>query len=435
MKVATVSLGCVKNIIDTEVFLGNLALSGAILTPDPADADVVIVNTCSFIAPAVEESLETLRQLVGTGKSRKVVAVGCMVQHLGEELFRLVPGLAGAVGLDEERLLPALLEEIQRGPRVFRRSGPARGRAAADTARLRITPAHYAYLRVSEGCSARCTFCVIPRIRGRLRSKPIRTVLAEARELVASGVRELILVAQDLTAYGRDLPGRPELAELLAELEKLRDLYWIRLLYLHPKHVTPALIDRIARSEKILPCLDLPFQHAATSVLGRMGRGMTTEDARRLVRTIRQAVPPAVLRGTFLVGFPGESEQAFQTLCDFVEKTGFPRGGVFRWRPQEGTPAVRFPDRVRAREADRRRSRLRRLLADNARRFNRERLGKTVTVVVDEARPECTVARSFAEAPDVDPVIYLPPGAGAPGTFTEIRITRRRGLDLAGEPL
>jgi ribosomal protein S12 methylthiotransferase len=440
VSVAVVSLGCVKNIIDTEVFLGNLAQAGFIPTQDERLADMVLVNTCSFIDSAAEESLATLRELVARAAadrgSRKVVAVGCMVQRFGGEIFRLVPGLAGAVSLDDERELPAALEEIARGEggaAGAEKPRPACAPVAADTARLRITPRHYAYLRLSEGCSTNCTFCIIPTIRGRLRSKPRSMVLAEARELIESGARELILVAQDLTAYGHDLSGRNELAELLAELETLPDLVWIRLLYLHPAKVNGELVDRIAGSTRIVPCIDLSFQHVSTPVLKRMGRGMTADDARNLVRELTARIPRAVLRGTFLVGFPGETEEDFETLVGFIKEAGFPRGGVFRWSPQEGTPAARLEGRVAPDAAEHRQARVRELLARNAERFNRERIGTTVTAVIDEKSKKGLLARSFAETPDVDPVIDLPGGDAPVGSFVEVTLTRPRGLDLVGK--
>jgi len=431
--VAVVSLGCVKNIIDTEVFLGRLAQNGFIPGADPREADFILVNTCSFIEPAMEESLDALRRL--SARHPRVVAVGCMVQRLGEEIFDLVPALAGAVGLDEEAQLAQILRKLERSCDLFSHRGPARAPALADKARLRITPPHYAYLRVSEGCSAGCTFCIIPRIRGRLRSKPPGRILSEARELVRSGARELILVAQDLTAYGRDLPSRPRLVDLLEKLEKIPDLFWIRLLYLHPAKVATELVDRIARSEKILPCMDLPFQHVSTPVLKRMGRPMTTRSAWKLVRDLRSTIPPAVLRGTFMVGFPGETEEDFERLLRFVKKVGFPRGGVFKWSRQEGTRAAALGGRVPARTAAARRKRLHALLAENARRFNEERLGRPLTVVVDDEEDGFMLARSFAEAPDVDPVILLPAGSARAGEFLEVKPVRTRGLDLVAEPL
>ncbi len=439
LAIATVSLGCAKNLIDTEVFLAHLAGAGAILTEDPRAADVVLVNTCGFIEDAVEESVASLKALVALGTRRRptpVIAVGCLPQRLGAQLFERVPGLAGAVGLDDERALPELIMRIVRGKRIACEARPSSAPAATDTPRLRLTPSHWAYLQVSEGCNAGCTFCAIPKIRGTLRSKPLAAVVREARELVASGARELVLIAQDLTAYGRDLGGRTRLPELLAALEKIPSVVWIRLLYLHPNKVTDALIDRIAASDKVLPCLDLPFQHAEPRILTRMGRGVPAKGgAAALVAHLRERIPPLVLRGTFLTGFPGETERDFATLARFVAATGFPRGGAFSFSPQAGTRAAELPDRVAPRVARTRAARIRRTISDNARAFALARVGRTLTVIVDGPAGRHLAARSFAEAPEVDPVVRLPLGSAEPGTFVTAKITGVAGLDLVGEML
>jgi ribosomal protein S12 methylthiotransferase len=435
--IATISLGCAKNLIDTEVFLARLAGAGAILTEDPRHADVVLVNTCGFIDDAVEESVASLKALVALGTPRRpktVIAVGCLPQRLGAQLFERVPGLAGAVGLDDERALPELIMRVVRGKKITCDARPSSARAAADTPRLRLTPSHWAYLQVSEGCNAGCTFCAIPKIRGKLRSKPLAAVVKEARELAASGARELVLIAQDLTAYGKDLYGRLALPELLAALEKIPALVWIRLLYLHPNKVTDALVMRIAQSDKILPCLDLPFQHAEPRILQRMGRGVPSGgDATQLVAHLRECIPPLVLRGTFLTGFPGETARDFATLVHFVTATEFPRGGAFSFSPQTDTPAAEFPDRVAPRVARTRSARIRRVISDNARAFATSRIGRTLTVVVDGPVHRFLAARSFAEAPEVDPVVRLPLGSAEPGTFVTAKITGVAGLDLVGE--
>jgi ribosomal protein S12 methylthiotransferase len=437
LAIATVSLGCAKNLIDTEVFLARLAGAGAILVEDPRAADVVLVNTCGFIQDAVEESVASLKALVALGTPRRpktVIAVGCLPQRLGAELFARVPGLAGAVGLDDERALPELVMRVVRGKKIACDAGPAHAPAATDTPRLRLTPSHWAYLQVSEGCNAGCTFCAIPKIRGKLRSKPLAAVLKEARELAASGARELVLIAQDLTAYGRDLPGRPSLADLLGKLEKLREIVWIRLLYLHPNKVTDELVARIAASDKILPCLDLPFQHAEPRILARMGRGVPHGGgAMALVEFLRERIPPLVLRGTFLAGFPGETARDAKTLERFVAAAGFPRGGAFSFSPQDGTPAAEFPGRVAPRLARTRAARVRRLISDNARAFALERVGRTLTVIVDGQAGRHLAARSFAEAPEVDPVARLPLGSAEPGEFVTVKATGTAGLDIVAE--
>ena len=436
LAIATVSLGCAKNLVDTEVFLARLAGAGALLTDDPRAADIILVNTCGFIDDAIAESVAELKRLValgGRGRRKPVIAVGCLPQRLGPEIFERVPGLAGAVGLDDEGDLPALVARVAGGERIACAARPSGGPATADTPRLRLSPRHWAYLQASEGCDAGCSFCAIPRIRGALRSKPLRAVVREARELAASGVRELVLIAQDLTAYGEDLDGGPALPELLAALERVHGIVWIRLLYLHPRRITDELIDRIAASEKILPCLDLPFQHSEPRILRRMGRGAPAAgSAAALMARLRDRIPPLVARGTFLAGFPGETAGDFEALARFVRTAGFPRGGAFSFSPQAGTPAARFAPRPAPRVARARAARLRRLISDNARAFARARVGRTATVIVDGPSGRFLAARSFAEAPEVDPVVRLPLGSAEPGAFVAGRITGVAGLDLVG---
>ena len=402
LAIATVSLGCAKNLVDTEVFLARLAGAGALLTDDPRAADIILVNTCGFIDDAIAESVAELKRLValgGRGRRKPVIAVGCLPQRLGPEIFERVPGLAGAVGLDDEGDLPALVARVAGGERIACAARPSGGPATADTPRLRLSPRHWAYLQASEGCDAGCSFCAIPRIRGALRSKPLRAVVREARELAASGVRELVLIAQDLTAYGEDLDGGPALPELLAALERVHGIVWIRLLYL----------------------------------LRRMGRGAPAAgSAAALMARLRDRIPPLVARGTFLAGFPGETAGDFEALARFVRTAGFPRGGAFSFSPQAGTPAARFAPRPAPRVARARAARLRRLISDNARAFARARVGRTATVIVDGPSGRFLAARSFAEAPEVDPVVRLPLGSAEPGAFVAVRITGVAGLDLVG---
>ncbi len=439
--VATVSLGCVKNIIDTEVFLAEIAEAGYVLTPYPDDADIVLVNTCAFIDEAIEESVAMLRDLVDFG-TKKVIAVGCLPQRMGGELFELVPGLAGAVGLDEESRLAEIIKQAGKKKRLFSTKGPAKAAPLSDCPRLRITPSHYAYLRLSEGCNAGCTFCAIPRIRGRLRSKPHRLVLEEAGELAESGVRELILVSQDLTAYGADLSQENKagaadgnlLCEVLRDLEKIDGIEWIRLLYLHPNKITDALIKAIAKSPKILSYLDLPFQHASPKVLKRMGRSGRTEPM-ALVEKLKQSIPDLVMRGTFLVGFPGEAEEDFAELEKFVADTGFQRGGVFGWSPQKGTRAFEFKDRVDEKTTQDRVERIRELLFNNAQSYAESAAGKNFSVFVDEPSETYLSARSYAESPDVDPVFRLPVGAANPGELIKVIAKSTDELDIIAEPL
>src|SRR6185437_15559432 len=345
-----ISLGCPKNTVDSERMLGKLAQEGYALQADAAGADVVVVNTCGFIEPARQESLAVIREMLAlkqAGKVGAVVVAGCMAERQREVLLEAVPEVDQIVGVFGREEIAAVVDRAvthrdeQRS--LFR---PAPVRALEDTARLRITPRHYAYLKISEGCDRLCTYCAIPKMRGKHVTKPIEEVLREARELAADGVRELILVAQDTTYYGLDLYGRVRLAELLRELEKVEGLEWIRVLYAYPIHFTDELIDTQADAPKIVPYLDMPLQHINDRMLKRMQRKVNRAETEDLLARLRQAIPNLALRTTFIVGFPGETEADFAELCDFVQTTRFERAGVFPYSLEPGTPAARLPDHV-----------------------------------------------------------------------------------------
>src|SRR4051794_23649481 len=318
---AFVSLGCPKNTVDSERMLGKLAQDGYALTPDADGADVVVINTCGFIEPARQESLGVIREMLALKKQGKVGAVvvaGCLAERQREMLLETVPGGDQIVGVFGRGEIAGVLDRAvtqQREQRsVFR---PAPVRALEDTARLRITPRHYAYLKISEGCDRLCTFCAIPQMRGKHVTKPIEEVVREARELAGDGVRELIVVAQDTTYYGMDLYGRVRLAELLRELDRVDGLEWIRVLYAYPIHFTDELIETLAGAEKIVPYLDLPLQHINDRVLKRMQRRVNRSATEELLARLRAAIPNLTLRTTFIVGFPGETEAEFEELVDF----------------------------------------------------------------------------------------------------------------------
>src|SRR5437773_76267 len=358
---AFVSLGCPKNLVDSERMLGKLAQEGYTLVPNAAGADVVVVNTCGFIEPARQESLGTIREMLALSKEGRVGAVivaGCLAERKKDDLMREVPEvdhIVGVFGREEitqvvDRALAQRLEQRS----LFR---PAPVRAQEDTARLRITPRHYAYLKISEGCDRLCTFCAIPGMRGKHVTKPIEEVIREARELAADGVRELILVAQDTTYYGLDLYGRVRLAELLRELDQVEGIEWIRILYAYPIYFTDDLIDTLASARKIIPYLDLPLQHINDRVLKRMQRRVNRSGTESLLSRLRQAIPELVLRTTFIVGFPGETESEFEELVEFVQSSRFERAGVFPYSFEPDTPATRLdghmPDEIKLERRDR----------------------------------------------------------------------------------
>ncbi|HZU35898.1 MAG TPA: 30S ribosomal protein S12 methylthiotransferase RimO, partial [Gemmataceae bacterium] len=352
---AFVSLGCPKNLVDSERMLGRLAQDGYALTPDADGADVVVINTCGFIEPARQESLAVIREMLDLkrqGRVGAVVVAGCLAERKKDDLLKEVPEVDHIVGVFGREEIGQVMDRVIQGRHeqrsLFR---PAPVRALEDTARLRVTPRHYAYLKISEGCDRLCTFCAIPSMRGKHVTKPIEEVVREARELAADGVRELIVVAQDTTYYGTDLYGRVRLAELLRELDTVDGLEWIRILYAYPINFTEELIETIAGSEKIVPYIDLPLQHINNRMLRRMQRRVNRKATIDLLGRLRASISNLALRTTFIVGFPGETDAEFGELVDFVCDTRFERVGVFPYSFEPGTPATRLeghvPDEVK----------------------------------------------------------------------------------------
>ncbi len=466
---AFVSLGCPKNLVDSERMLGKLAQDGYSLTPDADGADVVVINTCGFIEPARQESLGVIREMLALkeqGRVGAVVVAGCLAERKKDDLLEEVPGVDHIVGVfGREEIAHVLNRAIARqsaveslsesnvelgriGPKaegrlptaaeqrsLFR---PAPVRALEDTARLRITPRHYAYLKISEGCDRLCTFCAIPGMRGKHVTKPIEEVLREARELAEDGVRELIVVAQDTTYYGLDLYGKVRLAELLRRLNDVEGLEWIRILYAYPIHFTDELIQTLAETPKIVPYLDMPLQHINDRLLKRMQRRVNRAETEDLLSRLRHAIPQLALRTTFIVGFPGETEAEFEELCGFVRDSRFERVGVFPYSLEPGTPAERLPDRVPEEIQQARRDRLMELQQDIAFAWTRQQVGKECEVIVDSPDPEVPghfLARSHADAPDIDCVVRLKGKGIRGGDLVRARVTGADGYDLAARAL
>lgn len=438
LRLAWISLGCAKNLVDSETLLGRLGRAGFALTPDPSEADCIVVNTCGFVEDAKEESIEAILEAAASKRpGARLVVIGCMAQAYGAELEREMPEIDAVVGLDdydriEERLRSIVAGRLRPAPPP---GGPARAPAPTDAGRLRLTPAAYAYLRISEGCEHRCTFCAIPAIRGRLRSKPFETLLEEARELVASGARELVLIGQDTGGYGRDRYGEPRLVPLLERLALESGARWLRVLYLHPARIDDALIDALAGLEAVVPYLDIPIQHIDDRILRRMGRRTPSARIRGAIDALRRRVPGIVLRTTVLVGFPGEDEDAFGRLGRFVEEARFERLGAFAYSREEGTPAVRMPGAPPKAIALQRRAAILRLQAPIQEAFERSRIGREAEVLVegpDPDEPGAYLARSVAEAPEVDPLVRVTSGEPMDG-FARVRLVGLAGCDLVAE--
>jgi ribosomal protein S12 methylthiotransferase len=436
---AFVSLGCPKNLVDSERMLGKLAQAGYALTPDADGADVVVVNTCGFIEPARQESLGVIRemlQLKQQGKVGAVVVAGCLAERQGDALLNEVPDVDHIVGVfGREEIVEVVDRSVQKRLRDEQRSlfRPAPVKAQEDTARLRVTPRHYAYLKISEGCDRLCTFCAIPAMRGKHVSKPIEEVVREAKELAADGVRELILVAQDTTYYGLDLYGEVRLTELLRELDRIDGVEWVRVLYLYPAYFTDPLIETLATAKKILPYLDMPLQHINDNMLRRMSRRVTRAETETLLGKLRSAIPNLTMRTTFIVGFPGETEAEFAELCDFVQRAKFERAGVFTYSLEPGTPAERLPNHLPEEIKQARRDRLMAIQQPIAFAHAAKQVGKEVEVIVDAPDPEVpghALARSHADTPDIDCVVRLKGRDLRAGDLVRARVTGAGGYDL-----
>ena len=411
---AFVSLGCPKNLVDSERMLGLLQLDGYELVQEPAGSDFVVVNTCGFIEQARDESYAAIREMIELkrqGAIRGVIVSGCLAERQKEALLEELPEidhLVGVFGREEiTKVADRLIGDLHEQRSIFR---PAPIRALPDTDRLRITPRHYAYLKISEGCDRLCTFCAIPKMRGKHASKSVEDIVQEAEQLAADGVRELIIVAQDTTYYGIDLYGQPMLAPLLKRLDQIEGIDWIRLMYFYPMYLSDELIETIASSRRILPYLDMPLQHINDEMLRRMARRVTRQETETLLAKLREKIPQLVLRTTFITGFPGETDEQFDELVDFVAQQKFQRLGVFVYSREEGTPAAKLPDHLSEEVKNIRRERLMAVQQQVVFDWNHSQIGKQFDVLIDRpvaGEKNAWIGRSFADAPDVDAVVYV----------------------------
>jgi ribosomal protein S12 methylthiotransferase len=409
-----VSLGCPKNLVDSERMLGLLQLDGYELVREPEGADFVIVNTCGFIERAREESFSAIREMIDLkrkGGTRGVIVTGCLAERQKEDLLETCPEidhLVGVFGREEiARVADRMVAGLDEQRSVFR---PAPSVPLPDRSRLRITPRHFAYLKISEGCDRLCTFCAIPKMRGKHFSKPVEEVVAEARELASEGVRELVIVAQDTTYYGMDLYGEPRLAELLEALDVIEGVEWIRLMYLYPMYFTDRLFEVLSGSRRIVPYLDLPLQHANDSMLRRMQRRVSRAQTESLLSRLRSGIPDLVLRTTFITGFPGETEEQFEELAAFVQEWNFERVGVFTYSLEPDTPAARLDGHLPDEVKNRRRDQLMAVQQEIAFDYNRKQIGRQRDVILDAPLPgekNVWIGRTYADAPDVDGVVYV----------------------------
>ena len=444
-KVGFISLGCPKNLVDSEVMMGRLKSEGYEITSDAAEADTLVVNTCGFIDAAKKESVEAILEaarLKSEGKCQRLVVAGCLVERYRDELRAEMPEVDAFIGTSQ-------LDEITRAadPRVNARSLPVLplGNQTAtylydeSTPRVLATPGHYAYVKIAEGCDRPCAFCFIPQMRGHFRSRRFGSVVAEAKRLAESGVRELILVAQDSSRYGEDLGERDALAHLMRELCRLEGVEWVRVMYTYPTHISDAFLDVLAEEPKAVKYLDMPLQHASQNVLRLMKRGGNRESLERLIGRVRARVPGVVVRTTFITGFPGETDEDFAELQTFVRNVGFERVGVFTYSDEEGTAAFGLPGKVDPKVARERRAKLMRAQSRISLRKNRARVGQRVRVVFEGASEETDLlwqGRMETQAPDIDGCVLIndaPEGfAPEPGQFVTVEITEAQQYDLVG---
>jgi ribosomal protein S12 methylthiotransferase len=429
------TLGCPKNRVDSEVMLGTLAEAGYRLVQDPEEAEVVVVNTCGFIESAKEESVEAiveLAELKRTAQCRKLVVAGCLVQRHADELARELPEVDHFIGTGAYHEIARIVSDAQAKRLVVPDPDFVH---SATTPRVNSLPSHTAYLKIAEGCDNACAFCIIPKLRGRQRSRPIDDVLAEAAALAAQGTIELSLIAQDLTAYGHDLPGKVRLHHLLPELCKVEGIRWIRLHYAYPRDVPDALVDAIAGEPKIVKYLDMPLQHSSDRLLRTMRRGRDSVFLRELLARLRGRVPGIALRTSLIVGLPGETEADFEDLLRFVEEQRFERLGVFEFSQEEGTPAAEMGDQVPAAVKRARYERIMELQQEISRAHQRSMIGRRLEVLV-EGRSEETehllAGRHAQQAPEIDGITYVNDGVAYPGEIVTLEITDASDYDLVG---
>jgi ribosomal protein S12 methylthiotransferase len=429
--------------------LAEIAQAGFIISPESYNADVIVVNTCAFIAPAKAESLEAIRQAVADKADPKqrvgsVIVAGCLSERSGPEIYDEIDGIDAVIGLNQRDNIAKIIREVcssEKPVRSFDKSGdPDRQRILDDRTRLLITPGHWAYLRISEGCNHRCSFCTIPAIRGRFRSKPPELVLAEAEELVSAGVVELNIIAQDTTFYGRDLKLEDGLADLLVDLEKIPSLAWIRLMYSYPTGISEKLIETIAKSEKIVHYLDIPLQHISDDVLRSMRRPDTNNRLRKLIEDLHSAIPDIVLRTTIIVGYPGETERHFDELMDFIRWAQFDALGCFKFYPEAGTAAAGMPDQVPDQIKHERLDELMLCQQEIAFEKNRDRIGEEITCLVDSIEDEFPAkGRYYGQAPEIDSLCLIKNSGRRdkhpllPGKFVRTKVIGTEDYDLIVE--
>jgi ribosomal protein S12 methylthiotransferase rimO len=433
-----VSLGCDKNLVDSEMMITSLRKNGFVLTDDIEEADVIVVNTCCFIGDAKEESINTLIEMGSykDGRCRLLVAAGCLAQRYHNEIKEDIPEVDLIVGTMGYEDLSDKINEALEGNGVLESLKDIDYLPTPLTDRDSMSGGYYAYLKIAEGCDKCCTYCVIPKVRGHYRSVPMDNLIAQAKHLVNNGAKELILVAQETTLYGKDIYGEKSLPKLLDELSKIDELKWIRILYCYPEEITDELIDAIKRNPKVCNYLDMPIQHGADDVLRRMGRWTNREQIENTVSKLRKEIPDIVLRTTLITGFPGETEEDFEQLKEFVEKMQFDRLGVFTYSREEDTPAAEMVEQIEEEIKASRRDEIMQIQQDIAFDKSNSRVGEIYEVMIEGKLPEegVYIARTYMDAPDVDGYVFIQSDYNFDsGDFVKVEITRSDEYDLIGE--
>ncbi|MGY8764136.1 MAG: 30S ribosomal protein S12 methylthiotransferase RimO [Fidelibacterota bacterium] len=417
-----ISLGCAKNLVDSEILLGGLNKTNVTLTDNPEEADTIVVNTCGFLDIAREESVDTILQaaeLKKTGNLKELVVMGCLSERYPEELKKEIPEIDSIFGSNDHRQIVSFLtgKEYAKDDPLFFRS--------------LMTPNHYAYLKIAEGCDNGCSFCSIPIMRGMQKSRTIPAIMDEAERLVSNGTRELLVIAQDSTSYGWDLETKVYLSDLLRELNTINDLEWIRVHYAHPAHLSQRIIDAMAESDKVCDYLDMPIQHAADSILKSMNRGLGQDGIRNRIQRLRDAIPEIAIRTTLIVGYPGETENDFNSLQDFVEEMKFDRLGVFTYSEEEGTGAAHLDDNIPRQVKDDRKNLLIEIQNEISLDRNESFVGKTLKVLVDQEGENVSVARTEYDSPEIDNIVHIQ-GKVEKGNFVRVKIESANEYELIG---
>lgn len=438
MKLALISLGCSKNLVDSEHYLGILSKrKGMELTSEIPEADIVIVNTCGFIGDAKEESIQTILEVSEfkeTGNLKKIIVAGCLAQKYSEEILKELPEVDAVIGTGDVDKIEKVVDEILAGKKAVETKNMT-FLANANTDRVLTTAPHTAYLKISEGCNRACTYCIIPQMRGRLRSRSIEDIVEEAKRLVASGVKEINLLAQETTEYGIDLYGDKKLAALMKELCKIEGLKWLRTYYMHPEYVTDELIEVVKSEDKICKYFDVPIQHVSDNILRNMARAKNGEQVKSVLNRIRKAIPDATIRTTLIVGFPGETEENFQELKEYVREFEFDYAGVFKYSREEDTVAYNLPDQVPEEIKERRYAELVNLQSEIAERKNKRFLGQEIEVMIDGVSSESEYlleGRTRGQALEIDGKVLTTDGTARPGEIVKVKVEQNFEYDFVG---